>query len=274
MFRIFDQYVSRKTLFLVFGDTASIAVSIWLAYWIRFWNDPEGFAFYVQPPDITIRGLTIIAAFQVCAYYNELYRAEFHLTTSDQFFRLAQSIGIGCFFLAAVYYVAPQLSVGRGVFALTLLLVLVSTTVFRRTTDLAWSSALPPVPVLILGTDDVARSLAAEIQLRSDLGMHLVGFAGSAETSTLPADIVGEVADIEALVSTHRVRTVLVSDNTRGDFPITALFRLRTRGVHVEDASAALAAFTGRISVETVRSRWFIFSEGSPEAATQWPSSG
>jgi len=262
MFRIFDQYVSLKTLFLVFGDTASIAVSIWLAYWLRYWNDAEGLAYFLQQPNVTVRGLTIIAIFQVCAYYNELYRVEFHFTTSDQFFRLAQAIGIGCFFLAAIYYAAPQLSVGRGVFALTLLLVLISTTAFRRATDLVWSSALPPVPVLIVGTDDVARSLGEEIKLRDDLGMHLVGFAGLAGPSDLPAKIIGEFDDIEDLVSTHGVRTVLVCDTTKGDFPINALFRLRTRGIHVEDARAALAAFTGRISLETVRSRWFVFSEG------------
>ncbi|MDA0206413.1 MAG: hypothetical protein O3A53_10045 [Acidobacteria bacterium] len=65
MFRIFDQYVSRKTGFVVVGDALAIVGSIILGYKIRFWADPEGFAFYTQQPDLTLRSLTILAVLQV-----------------------------------------------------------------------------------------------------------------------------------------------------------------------------------------------------------------
>jgi exopolysaccharide biosynthesis polyprenyl glycosylphosphotransferase len=56
---------------------------------------------------------------------------------------------------------------------------------------------------------------------------------------------------------------VLVSDNVfSGSLPLNALLKLRTRGVRVEDANAALAGFTGKISIETVQSPWFVFSTG------------
>jgi hypothetical protein len=78
MFRIFDQYVSRQSLFLVFGDSVAITTSIVLAYFIRLGDDPESFAFYVQQPDITFRGLTIVTLFQICAYYNEISFSDCH----------------------------------------------------------------------------------------------------------------------------------------------------------------------------------------------------
>ena len=263
MFRIFDQYVSRKTVFVVVGDALSIVGSIILAYKIRFWNDAESFAFFTQQPDLTLRSLTILAVFQVCAYYNELYRAQDQLSASDQFFRLTQATGVGCFFLAAIYYAAPQLSIGRSVFAMTLIFLLASTTSLRWLADLAWRTALPKRAVLILGTDDVARSLAEEITLRADLNMHLVGFVGDSKPAHLLGDYLGNAYSIEDLVREHAVQTVLVSDNVfSGKLPLDALLKLRTRGVRVEDANAALAAFTGKISIETVQSPWFVFSTG------------
>lgn len=263
MFRIFDQYVSRRALFLVLGDSVAITVSIVVAYFLRFRNDPESFAFYVKQPDITFRSLTIIALFQICAYYNELYQTEGRQSTSDQFFRLSQAVGFGCFLLAAVYYVVPQLSVGRGVFALTLILVLLGTTGLRWLTDLSWGAATQKRPALILGTEQLARSLAREIIQRDDLGVSLVGFVGSGSGGDLPAPLLGSEDDIEALVVAHSVHTVLVAnDRTDGAVPFGTLLRVKTRGVRVEDARAALAAYTAKISIESVRSPWFVYSGG------------
>lgn len=263
MFRIFDQYVSRKTGFVVAGDSLSIVGSILLGYKIRFWNDPESFDFYTQQPDLTLRCLAILAVFQVCAYYNELYRAQDQLSASDQFFRLTQATGVGCFFLAAIYYAAPQLSIGRSVFAMTLIFLLAATTSLRWLADLTWRTALPKRTVLILGTDQVACSLAQEISLRADLNMQFVGFVGASKPDDLSGDYLGDASGIEDLVRQHAVQTVLVSDNVfSGRLPLNALLKLRTRGVLVEDANAALAGFTGKISIETVQSPWFVFSTG------------
>jgi len=263
MFRIFDQYVSRKTVFVVVGDALSIVGSIVLGYKIRFWTDPESFAFFTQQPDLTLRCLTILAVFQICAYYNELYRAHDQLSASDQFFRLTQAAGVGCFFLAAIYYAAPQLSIGRSVFAMTLIFLLASATMLRWLADLAWRTALPRRTVLIMGTDQVARSLAEEISLRADINMQFVGFVGASNPGDLLGDYLGDAAAIEELVRDLAVQTVLVSDNVfSGSLPLNALLKLRTRGVRVEDANAALAGFTGKISIETVQSPWFVFSTG------------
>jgi exopolysaccharide biosynthesis polyprenyl glycosylphosphotransferase len=44
--------------------------------------------------------------------------------------------------------------------------------------------------------------------------------------------------------------------------PFEYLLKVRTRGVAVEDAHAVTTALTGRISLNAVRSSWFLFSEG------------
>lgn len=263
MFRIFDQYVSRQALFLVVGDSFVITLSVVVAYFLRFRDDPEGFAFYVQQPDITFRGLTILVLFQICAYYNELYQTEGRQSTSDQFFRLSQAVGFGCFILAAIYYVIPQLSVGRGVFALTLILVLLGTTGLRWLTDLSRGASSQKRPALILGTEQLARSLAREILQRDDLGVSLVGFVGSNPSQDLPAPLLGSEEDIEAVLAAHSVHTVMVANDTTDDnVPFGTLLRAKTRGVRVEDARAALAAYTAKISIESVRSPWFVYSGG------------
>jgi len=141
MLRIFSQYVSRRTLFFLVADTALMTACIPLAYRLRYSNDLESFRYYTALPDFAYQVFAVVGCFQVCAYYNELYDARAEWNISDQFFRLSQALGFGCFVLASVYFVSPALRIGRSTFALSLAMILVSVTALRWLANSIWQRA-------------------------------------------------------------------------------------------------------------------------------------
>src|ERR1700736_2458776 len=113
MIRIFNQYVSPKSLLLMFIEGALIALAILCGLRLRFWNSPAEMEGLVRFPDIAIQGLVIILIVQLCFYYSDLYNLTALRGRNEQFVSLGQSLGSACLVLGALYYILPGLLIGR-----------------------------------------------------------------------------------------------------------------------------------------------------------------
>ena len=268
--RIFNQYVSPKMFVLFTADAVVMAGSFLLGIRLRYLGDDEAWIFYSEMPDFAYRIAIAIGVFLLLGSYNGLYSPRTFRGLSDQFFRLVQTLGVGCFVLATLYFAAPVLRVGRGAFAFGVALILVAVLCFRWLTDIWWRSVLQPEVVGIVGDGPLAAETATEVGFRRDLNMRVAGFialrpldvvaeAGDVEESRL----LGAAADLEKIVFDNKIQRLIVADEAAaGGAAYEYLLRLRTRGVVVEDAHAVTTALTGRIPLNAVRSSWFLFSEG------------
>ncbi len=263
MLRIFSQYVSRRTLFLLIADTFLMIACIPLAYRWRYSGDPESFRFYTEFPDFGYQVGVVVGCFLICAYYNELYDARANWNISDQFFRLSQALGFGCFVLATIYFAWPALRIGRGPFALALVLILASVTALRWAASAVWQRTAPTQGVALVGGGEVVDMIASELQSRPELNMNVVGyFSDSPEPGHPVGRVIGGGDELERMAREGLVDRVIVVYQDVSPLPLNTLLRIRTRGVVVEDAQAMIAALTGRIPLATLHSPWFIFSEG------------
>jgi sugar transferase (PEP-CTERM system associated) len=122
--------------------------------------------------------------------------------------------------------------------------------------------------VVILGTGQLALELARELTRREDLNMKLEGLIsgasnGGAEESVFGVPVLGSVLELESIAKQRDVSRIIVAlEDRRGVLPTRELVTLRVRGVRVDDASTALSALTGRVSLRTVKPSWFVFSDG------------
>jgi sugar transferase (PEP-CTERM system associated) len=253
MIRIFHQYISAKSVLLLALEGVLIVLALVAAVRLRFWNDPLEFDFHTAWPDFAAQTAIVVLVFQICFYYNDLYDLNAVRHSGEQLVRLGQSLGAACLLLGFIYFVAPALLIGRGVFAITVLLVVVSVMAARAVVDLTWRVATPAKRVLILGTGSLAASVARELNRRRDLNLEVV--PGMGNVSSGP--------EIEALARQQRVSRIIVAHkDSRGALPVQALVRLRLEGVEIEEARVALAALTGRVALETLRPSWLVFSPG------------
>jgi sugar transferase (PEP-CTERM system associated) len=265
MIRIFSQYVSPKAVFLVGLETALITLSLLLAARLRFWDDATAFYTYTDLPRFAWQTLAVVLVFQTSFYLNDLYDLQHGYP--DEPLRLMQSIGGASLLLGILYFLAPPLLIGRGVFFLSVAITGSCVLVNRLVLDRLWLVA-PAQNTLVLGGGQLAGMVIQEIAKRPDLKFNLVGFihTGAVECSfeaRRGVPLLGGVSDLREIAENARVARIIVAlEDRRGVQPTAALVRLRVQGVLVEDAHSVISALTGRVWLNTVRPSWFVFSDG------------
>ena len=268
MFRIFSQYVSVKSVLLMFVEGALIVLSLLFAVKLRFWNNPADFALYTSLPDFALQSGIVAVVCLACFYCNDLYDLSTGSSSVEQVLRIEQSLGAASLLLGLLYFLFPSLLLGRGVFIIGMILVTALVIVCRKFLDRVWHLSSPVQRVVILGSGQLALELAREITRRGDLGMKLEGFI-SDETLHAAGDqifgfpILGSTSELETIAKRCGIARIIVAlDDRRGVLPARELVTLRVQGVRVEEASSALSALTGRIPLRVVQPSWFVFSDG------------
>jgi sugar transferase (PEP-CTERM system associated) len=267
--RVFNLYVSAKSLLLMMLESFLIVASLIGGAKLRFWSDPDSFEFYLNSPSFLLQVLTVLLVFETCCYYNELYDLNVVRVRGQHLVRLAQSLGAGCILLGVLYYFLPWLLLGRGVLIIAVGLVAGSTFGVRAGLDRIWASTVRENNVLILGNGELALSVAREFERRADLSFRVVGFLARESTVT---ELFGRpvfAGELSAVAREQRVSRIVVAlADQRGALPTRDLVRLRVQGVEIEDAHSALAGLTGRVWLRAVRPSWFVFSGGFRRSGT------
>ncbi|PYP89156.1 MAG: hypothetical protein DMF61_04090 [Blastocatellia bacterium AA13] len=185
------------------------------------------------------------------------------------YIRLCQAIGLASVALALIFYAIPEMTVGRGVFLVTMLLMLTVMTWWRL--GVRWLLGHPRLAerVLILGTGKTAVDVAREALERQEVGYKIVGFVGEdpllVGRSLINPTVVGVTCDLEDIVRRHSPDRIVVAVNDRrGRLPLADLLTLKLRDdIPVEECASFYERLTGKISTEMTRPSSLIFSQGS-----------
>jgi sugar transferase (PEP-CTERM system associated) len=187
----------------------------------------------------------------------------------DLVIRLLQALGATSVVLAVLYYWVPSLIIGRGVFVVATVLIVLVIVGWRVAFDYLSLWVGPAERLLIVGTSGAAVTLARELfDRRGELGVELVGFVdpdpSRVGTPLINPGIIGSINDIPAIVKQHRVDRVVVSlADSRGMLSMDALLEMRLHeGVRFDHLASLYEEYTGKIAVENLRPSWFVFSSG------------
>jgi sugar transferase (PEP-CTERM system associated) len=266
MLQIFNQYFAVKALLLPALEILIVAIAVVCGAKLRFWNHPSEFEAYMRLPNFALLLVPVIGVFQVTFHYAELYNLTGIRSRIEDTLRLCQSVGTATLILGALYLLFPSLLVGRGVFAISLVLIPWFMLANRFIIEKAWRVAWPPQKVVILGARELAVLVSEELRRREDLNVEVAGFitGGSPGASDgFATPVLGDIHSMEQVVRDHQISRIIVAmEDRRGCLPIRDLVKLRVAGIRVEDAHSTMAALTGRVWLETVRPSWFVFSEG------------
>ena len=255
-------------------ESLLMSLALVCGVFVRFWNQPLEFDSYIQFPDFAIQVVIFVTIFQLCFYYSDLYNLDTMRTRYEQLLCVGQSLGAGCLALGLVYYVFPSLLIGRGVFFISTALAATFVMVSRVVLDRAWQYAAPKQNVLILGTDELAVTVARELTRRGDLNVNLAGFvqtvgSPNGQHELFGRPIVGRADRLDAIATERRVSRIIVAlEDRRLKMPTRELVKLRVQGVRVEDAHTAISSLSGRVWLNTVHPSWFVFSDGFHRSKT------
>src|ERR1041384_5454028 len=148
---------SRTFCLLIFESTLIFLCGI-IAVYIRFGSEAR---------DVLVSGgmlkiLLMIAVAQASFFLFDLYELSELRRRGAIYIRTLQALGLTSMLLAAIFYAFPQMMLGRGVFLISLLLMLSTMILWRL--FVMWLLGHPKLAerVLIIGTSKSAGNIARE----------------------------------------------------------------------------------------------------------------
>ena len=180
--------------------------------------------------------------------------------------RLLQALGLAWIALALIFYIMPQVMIGRGVSLISLPLALLLMVSWRLA--IHWVLGHPEIGerILIVGSGPFAVEIARETLGRPDAGFRVVGFVDNDPAlvgkSLINPKVIGLTSELGSLVrSEHIDRIVVAIGDRRGQFPTQELLRLSLSGdVSIEESASFYERLTGRVLLDLIRPSWLIFS--------------
>jgi sugar transferase (PEP-CTERM system associated) len=257
--------VTTRAFGLIAFESTLIVSAVLFAAYLRL-----GFQDVMRedPRSIAGKALFIAVVCQLCFYFGDLYNLKVVSDRREMFIRIVQGLGVTSLILGVVYFWFPELVIGRGVFLIAALLVVVFVIGWRVAWDWLARAVGPRERLLIIGTNPAAITLARELYNRRELGVEIAGFiTDSPETPVgtpmVNPGVIGSIEDIPELVRTRGVDRVVVSlADARGRLPMDKLLDMKLAGVTFDHLASVYEEYTGKIAVENLRPSWLIFSSG------------
>jgi sugar transferase (PEP-CTERM system associated) len=183
--------------------------------------------------------------------------------------RVVQAVGLSATVLALIFYLVPQVRLGRGVFLVSLALLTLGLSAWRPLAMWLLGQRALAERVLILGTEPEAIELARETLQQREKGFEVVGFLGDDPSlvgrSLINPCVLGLTEHLEMIVHKHRVNRVVVSQPNKqlrlapllG--PLLGL-KLRER-LAVEEAATFYERLTGKVNLTALQPGHLIFGD-------------
>src|SRR2546423_8980285 len=112
--RIGGQKIPIHTVLMVLFEAGLIAFSLLLAALLRFHSFAATW-YYIHDRHTALRFALVALVCQVAFYYYDLYDFGIVRRRSSLVVRLLQALGLVCAAIGAIYYLDPDLSLGRGI---------------------------------------------------------------------------------------------------------------------------------------------------------------
>jgi len=245
-------------------ESILIFLSVISAVWLRLGGDsviPAGLEFIVP------KAILITLICQLSLYYFDLYDFKITKNNLELGIRLMQALGISSVALAVIYYIFPNLIIGRGVFLITVGLVIVNVVSWRLLYNWILKTRTFTERTLILGSGDLAVEIAREIMEKRDSGFQIVGFLEKdpemVGVAILNPKVIGTYSQLPQIVQEERIERIVVAiGQRRGHMPTKELLECRLKRIKIEEGTSFYESLTGKVAVQDIYPSWLIFSGG------------
>lgn len=264
--RVFGHYLYASIAVLAIIEAVVFFGAVYGAALVRF---DGAFRFHPYDPSeigaLWPRAVLFSVVMVLCLLAFGLYSARQRARLFGIALRIILAVLMAFAVASALFYLIPNLWIGRGVVGLAALGafigMVISRSVFSRVVD----EDVLKRRVVIYGAGRSAATIA-ELRRRSDRrGFHVMGFV-PAPGEVLAVDS-GRLLDPgDALVELCRrldvAEVIVAMDDRRRGFPISELLACRLAGVDVTEQLTFLERETGRVRLDILNPSWLIFGEG------------
>jgi len=193
-----------------------------------------------------------------------LYQTRSREEPIGMFARVVAAFILGSILSIILFYVFPQLYLGRGVFALTLLFSLLAIGTIRPLFFQFVDQRSPRIRLLILGAGKRACSIPTRMRRRADRrGIQIVGFL-PATTEEICIDeslLLSPTKSLLDMVVEHDIDEIVVAqDERRANMDMQQLLECKLAGINIIDLPTLFERQTGQVNLNLLTPGWLIFS--------------
>ena len=265
MLRLFRQYYPIRNIFFIIGESLFIYISVVIASWLIIGSD-----YYFNGGWILLKILIVAFTIQICLYLNDLYDLKVSDTILEAGIRLLQALGISAIILAVIYFAFPDLIIEKGVFALSVFLLIVFIISWRLGYILFLNRGFLNQRIILLGSGEFAQQIEKEINEKKDSGYTVsvkVQESGSTDNFNINGDtpciVKKNYEGLCKLSKELKISKIIVAiTEKRGAFPTQELLKCRVDGIDILEGNSFYEILTGKLIVKEINPSWLIFSEG------------
>lgn len=275
MIRIFRQYIPVPFLLLGLVEIVLAMVSVYLGVEAWFWLWSSGSSSDAQLGPIWPKAVAFASVVFLSQVAMGLYQRRFRFAMAGMILRVASAFLVTAFTLAILYYIAPSLFLGRGIFALTLLIaalmLLIVRVIFISTLD----QDVIKRQILVLGAGEQAAQISHHLRRRADQqGFNIVGYVHVRGEHDVVDESMVIRPDVTLLALAKELQAdevvVAVSERRRKSFPVHDLLDCKLSGIDVNDLQGFFERETGKLKLDILSPSWMIFSDGFNQSAAQF----
>ena len=265
LFRISNHYVSKIVFILLIVETFVFIASVYLGAAIRFFESDFPNFGKMENFSLTACTFALVMVFSMSAL--GMYKHNYRENIRNTFLRLMPSFALGFGIITLVFYIVPDIYIGRGILGLVIIiaafLILLVRIIFYQLFKLKYLESR----IILIGCGALAKEC-------SDLAMHnisyhkynIVGFVqlpGEA-SSIVPSTILPTGNSLIGLANKYNANEVIVAvNNRRGEsFPIQDLLVCKLNGIKVTDAASFFEREACQIRVDSLQPSWLVFGGG------------
>lgn len=269
MIRLFRHYIPESMLLLGLGEAVLLVASVYLGVYIRFSDSglPEG-----DPSGEWLFAKGLLFAAIVAGSMTTMGLYWRHLRVDSLWhivLRLIGAFAVTVLVLALLFYILPELFIGRGALSISLLIafggVLATRALHYHFADMEALKAR----VLVVGAGRKA-SLLETLRRRVDWhGFKLVGYVHvrGERDAVGESKVIQSETPLDQLVDEYQIDEIVVAiDDRRKSFPVDEILECKMKGVQVVDLMTFFERQSGKIRLDTLHPSSLIFADGFSQA--------
>lgn len=262
MIRLFGYYVSKIYLLLGCVEIAVFYAAFQFGVRVRFGWDLTDAPHAQQLWLIAGLFAFVLASASVAM---GLYQRGVQERKAGFFVRLAIAFLLGIALLTLVFYLFPDVAVGRGVVALALVFSFAGIALVREIFDRFASADTRKRRILVLGAGINAQTIEDLITEDPGVGFRVVGYIALPDSQRLvPASKVvakdGSLLDLT--IAREADKIVVAADDRRGKLPVEDLIDCKMSGFEVMDLASFFEQELAIVKIDLLHPSWIIFSSG------------
>jgi hypothetical protein len=174
---VFRRHVRPRSVSLIACEAAVIVAAVMAAAYVRM-NEAAWMA--MSWPELLVKAGLVGITTQVCLCSAELHDLRVLADRRELLVRLVQALGATSLLLGAVYFWAPQLSIGRGALVISAAGIVVAVSSWRLAFEWLTRRLEARHRLLLIGTNGSAVAFARELCAQRELGLQILRFIGAA----------------------------------------------------------------------------------------------